>query len=147
MIQSIQLDEVLNFVLLIDHHIVSSSTFHRLTGSSLPGSEAYLVYVSEGMRTLQDQRTVMKYQRKNGSLFNSPSTTAAVSARLPNSGCLNYLHSVLNKNEDAGAFLSYFIHAFMHSYEPDLLSCVLSLDLFFSSYSLSLGNVCSPMYG
>ncbi|CAM8877053.1 unnamed protein product [Rhodiola kirilowii] len=73
----------------------------RLTGCSLPGSEAYLVYVSEGMRKLQDQKTVMKYQRKNGSLFNSPSTTAAVSTHLPNSGCLNYLQSVLNKTGNA----------------------------------------------
>uniref|UniRef100_A0A7N0T996 Ent-kaurene synthase n=1 Tax=Kalanchoe fedtschenkoi TaxID=63787 RepID=A0A7N0T996_KALFE len=73
----------------------------RLTGSRLPGSEAYLVYVSEGLRKLQDQKIVMKYQRKNGSLFNSPSTTAAVSTHLPNFGCLNYLQSVLNKTGSA----------------------------------------------
>ncbi|PIN08369.1 Ent-kaurene synthase [Handroanthus impetiginosus] len=39
----------------------------------------------------------MKYQRRNGSLFNSPSTTAAAYIAFPNSGCLNYIHSALKK--------------------------------------------------
>ncbi|KAL8461832.1 hypothetical protein ACS0TY_033066 [Phlomoides rotata] len=60
-------------------------------------SEPYLAYVAEGMGKLQDWESVMKYQRKNGSLFNSPSTTAAAFIALPNSGCLNYLHSALKK--------------------------------------------------
>ncbi|KAI3456651.1 hypothetical protein Pfo_013314 [Paulownia fortunei] len=59
--------------------------------------EAYLAYVAEGMGKLQDWESVMKYQRTNGSLFNSPSTTAAAFIGLPNSGCLNYLHSALKK--------------------------------------------------
>nr|WJZ49122.1 putative ent-kaurene [Scutellaria barbata] len=59
--------------------------------------EAYLAYIAEGMGKLQNWKSVMKYQRQNGSLFNSPSTTAAAFIARPNSGCLNYLHSVLNK--------------------------------------------------
>ncbi|KAK2654428.1 hypothetical protein Ddye_014284 [Dipteronia dyeriana] len=43
----------------------------------LEGRIEYLAYVSEGIGKLQDWEMVMKYQRKNGSLFNSPSTTAA----------------------------------------------------------------------
>ncbi|KAK6149559.1 hypothetical protein DH2020_017084 [Rehmannia glutinosa] len=59
--------------------------------------EAYLAYVAEGMGNLQEWKSVVKYQRKNGSLFNSPSTTAAAFIGLPNFGCLNYLNSVLRK--------------------------------------------------
>ncbi|KAF5186628.1 Ent-kaur-16-ene synthase protein, partial [Thalictrum thalictroides] len=39
----------------------------------------------------------MKYQRKNGSLFNSPSTTAAVVAQLHDNNCLNYLSLLLDR--------------------------------------------------
>ncbi|GAU35833.1 hypothetical protein TSUD_56390, partial [Trifolium subterraneum] len=44
-----------------------------------------------------DMNTMMKYQRKNGSLFNSPATTAAVFQHLNNADCLSYLQSVLQK--------------------------------------------------
>ncbi|XP_015082595.1 ent-kaur-16-ene synthase, chloroplastic isoform X1 [Solanum pennellii] len=58
---------------------------------------AYLAYVSEGIGELQDWKMVMKYQRKNGSLFNSPSTTAASLIHLHDSGCLDYLRGALKK--------------------------------------------------
>ncbi|KAK2972060.1 hypothetical protein RJ640_005080 [Escallonia rubra] len=64
---------------------------------------AYLGYISEGMGKLQDWEMVMKYQRKNGSLFNSPSTTAAALTHLKNDGCLNYLCSLLEKFGNADA--------------------------------------------
>ncbi|KAL0306082.1 UNVERIFIED_CONTAM: Ent-kaurene synthase TSP4, chloroplastic [Sesamum radiatum] len=60
-------------------------------------SEAYLAYVAEGMGKSQDWKSVMKYQRGNGSLFNSPSTTAAAFIGLHDAGCLNYLQSALKK--------------------------------------------------
>ncbi|KAK1397770.1 Ent-kaur-16-ene synthase protein [Heracleum sosnowskyi] len=66
-----------------------------------PQSEAYLAYVSEGMGNLQNWDLVMKFQRKNGSFFNSPSTTAASLCHTQNSGCLNYLCHVLEKFRDA----------------------------------------------
>jgi len=50
----------------------------------------------------QDWKTIMKYQRKNGSLFNSPATTAAAFQRLKNAECLGYLQSVLEKFGNAG---------------------------------------------
>lgn len=59
--------------------------------------EAYLAYVAEGMGKLQNWESVMKYQRSNGSLFNSPSTTASAFTQLRNLGCLNYLRSALKK--------------------------------------------------
>ncbi|GAY42456.1 hypothetical protein CUMW_066980 [Citrus unshiu] len=61
------------------------------------GRKEYLAYVSEGIGKLQDWEMVMKYQRKNGSLFNSPSTTAAALTHFHNAGCLHYLSSLLEK--------------------------------------------------
>lgn len=66
--------------------------------------------MSEGMGELQDWKMVMKYQRKNGSLFNSPSTTAASLIRLHDSGCLDYLRSALKKFGNAGKI---FAHLFI----------------------------------
>ncbi|KAK3005825.1 hypothetical protein RJ639_016243 [Escallonia herrerae] len=59
--------------------------------------DPYLAYISEGIGKSQDWEMVMKYQRKNGSLFNSPSTTAAAFSHLQNAGCLNYLRSAVQK--------------------------------------------------
>ncbi|KAL7130570.1 hypothetical protein ABFS83_13G142600 [Erythranthe nasuta] len=70
----------------------------QLESHSSEGEEAYLAYIAEGMGKLYDwEKTIMKYQRKNGSLFNSPSTTAAAYMALPNYDCLNYLRSALKK--------------------------------------------------
>ena len=68
------------------------------------GWREYQAYVSEGMQDSQDWKTIMKYQRKNGSLFNSPATTAGVFQRLKNAECLGYLQSVLEKFGNAGVF-------------------------------------------
>ncbi|XP_045799673.1 ent-kaurene synthase TSP4, chloroplastic isoform X2 [Trifolium pratense] len=65
--------------------------------SNSEGWKAYLAYVSEGMLNSLDLNTITKYQRKNGSLFNSPATTAAVFRQLKNADCLSYLQSVLGK--------------------------------------------------
>ncbi|KAE8654116.1 Ent-kaur-16-ene synthase [Hibiscus syriacus] len=62
--------------------------------------EAYLTYVSKGIRKRQDWETVMKYQRRNGSLFNSPSATVAALSNLPNFGCLGYLAELVEKFEN-----------------------------------------------
>ncbi|GER52785.1 ent-kaurene synthase [Striga asiatica] len=59
--------------------------------------EAFLAYTAERIRKLPNWTSIMKYQRKNGSLFNSPSTTAAAYIGLPNSDCLSYLHSAVKK--------------------------------------------------
>ncbi|KAL6546935.1 Ent-kaurene synthase TSP4, chloroplastic [Orobanche minor] len=64
-------------------------------------TKAYLAYVAEGMGQSEDWISVMKHQRKNGSLFNSPSTTAAAFIALPDSGCLNYLRSSIKKLKNA----------------------------------------------
>ncbi|XP_057458258.1 ent-kaurene synthase 5, chloroplastic-like isoform X1 [Lotus japonicus] len=69
----------------------------RGSHSNSEGWRAYLAYVSEGMLNSQDWSAIMKHQRKNGSLFNSPSTTAAAFQHLKNADCLSYLQSVLEK--------------------------------------------------
>ncbi|KAK3221084.1 hypothetical protein Dsin_015054 [Dipteronia sinensis] len=71
--------------------------------SYLDGKKEYLAYVTDGMGKLQDWEEIMKYQRKNGSLFNSPSTTAAALTHLQNAGCLHYLRSLLEKFGDSGS--------------------------------------------
>ncbi|KAK7243760.1 hypothetical protein RIF29_38571 [Crotalaria pallida] len=65
--------------------------------SNSEGWKAYLAYCSEGMQKSRDWEMIMKYQRKNGSLFNSPASTAAVYNHLKNTDCVNYLQSVLEK--------------------------------------------------
>ncbi|KAK3221121.1 hypothetical protein Dsin_015091 [Dipteronia sinensis] len=67
----------------------------------LDGKKEYLAYVTDGMGKLQDWEEIMKYQRKNGSLFNSPSTTAAALTHLQNAGCLHYLRFLLEKFGDS----------------------------------------------
>nr|XP_018628340.1 ent-kaur-16-ene synthase, chloroplastic isoform X5 [Nicotiana tomentosiformis] len=69
----------------------------RLYNSSSLELNPYLAYVSEGMGELQDWKMVMKYQSKNGSLFNSPSTTAASLVHRYDSCCLDYLRHALEK--------------------------------------------------
>ncbi|MED6113876.1 hypothetical protein PIB30_074926 [Stylosanthes scabra] len=69
----------------------------RGSQSNSKGWQTYLAYVSEGLKKSQDWEAGLKYQRKNGSLFNSPATTAAAFYQLKNADCLNYLQSVLEK--------------------------------------------------
>ncbi|KAI3719553.1 hypothetical protein L6452_20455 [Arctium lappa] len=59
--------------------------------------EAYLAYISEGLGNYHDWNMVKKFQMKNGSLFNSPSATAAALIHHQNAGCLDYLTSLVNK--------------------------------------------------
>lgn len=70
------------------------------------GKRIYLSYVSEGMGESCDWEMIMKYQRKNESLFNSPSTTAFAFSKTQNPGCLSYLDSLLEKFRDAGLPIS-----------------------------------------
>ncbi|KAK1304840.1 hypothetical protein QJS10_CPB11g01670 [Acorus calamus] len=63
--------------------------------TNFSGNRAYLAYVSEGLGKLQDWTEIMKFQRKNGSLFNSPSTTAAALMHGYNAKGLDYLWSLV----------------------------------------------------
>lgn len=69
----------------------------RWSAKNSEGRKVYLAYVAEGLSQLQDWQEVMKYQRQNGSLFNSPSTTAAALRHLSNDKAFNYLRSIFEK--------------------------------------------------
>ncbi|KAL6196847.1 hypothetical protein ACLB2K_032460 [Fragaria x ananassa] len=66
-------------------------------GSNSKGWKAYIAYISEGIGKSQDWKMVMKYQRKNGSLFNSPSATASAFTHSKNAGCIDYLRVLIKK--------------------------------------------------
>ncbi|KAK1279835.1 hypothetical protein QJS04_geneDACA022955 [Acorus gramineus] len=67
----------------------------RYQNSNFSGNRAYLAYVSEGLGKLQDWTEIMKFQSKNGSLFNSPSTTAVALMHGYNAKGLDYLCSLI----------------------------------------------------
>lgn len=75
---------------------------------------------------------VMQYQRKNGSLFNSPSTTAVAFMHGNDDGCFNYLHSLLQKFDNSGSsdiifcsFLPFFMsHLFLCNSFPSTVFSV-----------------------
>ncbi|KAF9612185.1 hypothetical protein IFM89_038443 [Coptis chinensis] len=71
---------------------------NRCSRSNSEGGRLYLAYVAEGLGKSQNWKDILKHQRKNGSLFNSPSTTAAALAKLQDINCLNYLRSLLEKS-------------------------------------------------
>nr|QWD59167.1 ent-atiserene synthase [Aconitum carmichaelii] len=70
---------------------------HRISTSNSEGTKLYRAYVAEGFGKSQDWEELMKYQRKNGSLFNSPSTTAVAAAHLQDPNCFKYLNSILEE--------------------------------------------------
>ena len=61
-----------------------------------------MAYVAEGLGSMLDWTEVMKFQRKNGSLFNSPSTTAAALIYYHDDKALEYLNLLVSKFGSAG---------------------------------------------
>uniref|UniRef100_A0A0E0KV28 Uncharacterized protein n=1 Tax=Oryza punctata TaxID=4537 RepID=A0A0E0KV28_ORYPU len=61
------------------------------------GTKAYMAYFSEGLGNIQNWNEVRKFQRKNGSLFNSPSSTAAALVHNYDAKAIQYLDMVLDK--------------------------------------------------
>ncbi|XP_006665090.2 stemar-13-ene synthase-like [Oryza brachyantha] len=66
-------------------------------GGTVAARKAFMAYVSEGLGRRHDWNLVMPYQRNNGSLFNSPSTTAAAAIYSCNDRALDYLGSLTSK--------------------------------------------------
>ncbi|KAM0916835.1 hypothetical protein ACQ4PT_009873 [Festuca glaucescens] len=69
----------------------------RLVWDKSYGREAYMAYVAEGLGNLLDWNKVMKFQRKNGSLFNSPSSTAAALLHNYDDKALQYLNFLVSR--------------------------------------------------
>ncbi|XP_013650280.1 ent-kaur-16-ene synthase, chloroplastic isoform X1 [Brassica napus] len=93
----------LNLVVPLGSEVVDAMIQKRdlRSESFSKGREAYLAYVLEGTRKIQDWDLVGRYQRKNGSLFDSPATTAAAFTQFRNDGCLRYLSSLFQNFEAA----------------------------------------------
>ncbi|KAK4267998.1 hypothetical protein QN277_024707 [Acacia crassicarpa] len=70
-------------------------------GSNSEGWKAYVAYISEGFGKSQNWEMALKFQRNNGSLFNSPAATASVYTHINNAHCLDYLLSLLDKFDNA----------------------------------------------
>jgi len=66
------------------------------------GSKAFMAYVAEGLGNLLDWDQAMEHQRKNGSLFNSPATTAAAAIHNYNGRALDYLDSLISRFGSSG---------------------------------------------
>uniref|UniRef100_K3YYW0 Uncharacterized protein n=2 Tax=Setaria italica TaxID=4555 RepID=K3YYW0_SETIT len=69
----------------------------ELRQSMALGRKAYMAYIAEGLADVQDWDGVLTYQSKNGSLFNSPSATAALAIHGHNANALKYLEFLVNK--------------------------------------------------
>ncbi|KAL6661775.1 hypothetical protein ACP70R_001159 [Stipagrostis hirtigluma subsp. patula] len=69
----------------------------RCVDNPASGSKASMAYVAEGLGKSQDWAQVMTYQRKNGSFFNSPSTTAAAAIHTYDHRALDYLDLLISK--------------------------------------------------
>ncbi|AQK41341.1 Ent-kaur-16-ene synthase chloroplastic [Zea mays] len=69
----------------------------RYDGDKSTAIEAYCAYVAEGFENLLDWNDVMKFQAKNGSLFNSPSATAAALVANYDDKALQYLNLLVTQ--------------------------------------------------
>ncbi|CAN0856404.1 Ent-kaur-16-ene synthase, chloroplastic [Linum grandiflorum] len=78
----------------IDAMIRNRESILRSSAANSEGRNAYLAYISEGIGELQDWEAAMKFQRKNGSLFNSPSATASACIHLQDPKAFRYLRSI-----------------------------------------------------
>lgn len=123
-------------------HVDIVSLLFRCYQSDSAEMEAYLAYFSEGIRNLQNWESVMKHQRRNGSLFNSPSTTAAAYMSHQNPGCLDYLQSALKMFGNAGKFIAFFIYMIIFR----VLTTYNFHLLLHSSRSLPYEYVCSVIH-
>lgn len=101
----------------------------RINGKHSKARNFYLAYISEGMGMSQDWGMVMTHQKKNGSLFNSPSTTSVAFSHLQDSHCHSYLCSVLQQFGNAVPTI-YPLDAYSRLYMVDTLEN-LGIDRFF----------------
>lgn len=69
----------------------------RLAVDSSFGRKAYMAFIPEGFGNMLDWDQVMKFQRKNGSLFSTPSTTAVALIHKYNDQALQYLNLLVSE--------------------------------------------------
>lgn len=105
------------------------------------GREAYMAYIAEGLADIMDWDKVLKYQSKNGSLFNSPSATAALAIHSHNATALKYLEFLENK----------FISSAPTAYPVNVHSQLRMIDLLenmgiSSNFSFEIKNILDMTY-
>ncbi|KAJ3698515.1 hypothetical protein LUZ61_002220 [Rhynchospora tenuis] len=61
------------------------------------GRKEYMAYIAEGLGSSQDLNEIMKFQRANGSVLNSPSTTAFIVTQYHDDRAFDYLSSLLQQ--------------------------------------------------
>ncbi|XP_078166434.1 ent-kaur-16-ene synthase, chloroplastic-like isoform X2 [Carex rostrata] len=61
------------------------------------GRKEYMAYIAEGLGSFLDFNNIMKFQRANGSILNSPSTTAYLLTQCYDDKAFNYLSSLLQQ--------------------------------------------------
>ncbi|KAG8375406.1 hypothetical protein BUALT_Bualt10G0096800 [Buddleja alternifolia] len=83
----------LDLTLPLDQDLVDSMFRHRDT--EIKRRSQNLEYVAEGLGESFDWNKVLTQKRSNGSLFNSPATTAAALIHCHDDKCSDYLHSAL----------------------------------------------------
>ena len=64
-----------------------------------------MAYLAEGFGNLLEWDEIMMFQRKNGSLFNCPSSTACAFANYHDDNALQFLQSLVNKFDGVGEFV------------------------------------------
>ncbi|CAL1410220.1 unnamed protein product [Linum trigynum] len=110
MVQTLTQDYSLNLPLDVDAMIRNRDV--ALTGvDRTVGRDAYLAYILEGIGGFQGQGNAMRFQRKNGSILNSPSATAAavIHGHGGDALSLGYLRSVL-RTTTAGSNAAAAVH-------------------------------------
>ncbi|KAG8375380.1 hypothetical protein BUALT_Bualt10G0094000 [Buddleja alternifolia] len=86
----------LDLTLPLNHDLVDSMLRHRDTEIR---KSQNLEYVAEGLGESFNWNKVLTQKRSNGSLFNSPATTAAALIHCHDNKCSDYLHSVLKTSK------------------------------------------------
>lgn len=87
----------------------------REAGDHSYGRKAYMAYVTEGLGNLLEWDEIMMFQRKNGSFFNCPSTTAATLVNHYNDKALQYLNCLVSKFGSAGESARIFLSRTFYS--------------------------------
>ncbi|KAH9310981.1 hypothetical protein KI387_026016, partial [Taxus chinensis] len=85
--------------------------------------DASLIYIVEGFQRIVDWNKVLRHQKKDGSLFHSPSATACALMHTRKSTCLKYLNSMLQNLENEVPSV-YPINVFASLSMVDRLECL-----------------------
>jgi ent-kaurene synthase len=72
------------------------------------GKKEYMAYVAEGLGSSQDLNEIMKFQKADGSILNSPSTTAFLLTQNYDDKSFKYLISLLQQVGSSGTFEFFF---------------------------------------